>query len=45
MRTIEQKAELEEILEVLGENLSITETQHDAAVILLKLRTISGCGR
>lgn len=30
--TIQQKTELEEILDVLGENLSITETQHDAAV-------------
>ncbi|WP_378106313.1 nucleotidyltransferase [Chryseobacterium sp. sg2396] len=32
MLAIEQKTELEEILDVLGENLSITETQHDAAV-------------
>lgn len=30
--TKEQKTELEDILDVLGENLSITEAQHDAAV-------------
>ena len=32
MITTEQKTELEDILDVLGENLSITEAQHDAAV-------------
>ncbi|HLW06439.1 MAG TPA: nucleotidyltransferase [Marinilabiliaceae bacterium] len=32
MITTEQKTELEDILDVLGENLSITESQHEAAV-------------
>lgn len=32
MMTKEQKNELEDILDVLGENLSITEAQHEAAV-------------
>ena len=32
MLTTEQKTELEDILDVLGENLSITESQHEAAV-------------
>ncbi|MCP1298736.1 nucleotidyltransferase [Chryseobacterium sp. S0630] len=32
MITIGEKNELEEILDTLGENLSITESQHDAAV-------------
>lgn len=32
MITTEQKTELEDILDVLGGNLSITEAQHDAAV-------------
>lgn len=32
MIATEQKTELEEILDVLGENLGITESQHDAAI-------------
>lgn len=32
MITTEQKTELEDILDVLGENLSITESQHESAV-------------
>lgn len=32
MITTQQKNELEDILDILGENLSITESQHDAAV-------------
>ena len=32
MINLNQKQEIDEILDILGENLSITETQHNAAV-------------